>query len=45
MMEDTPVNPTDQTASLPDEDGVVMIYGFLVIRDTETGEVIVNTRA
>ena len=30
---------------LPDEDGTVMIYGFLQIRDAQTGQVLVSTRA
>jgi len=30
---------------LPDEDGTVMIYGFLQIKDAQTGQVLVNTRA
>jgi hypothetical protein len=30
---------------LPAEDGTVMIYGFLQIKDAQTGQVLVNTRA
>jgi len=32
-------------SQLPDEDGTVMIYGFLQIRDAQTGQVLVNVRA
>lgn len=31
-------------ATLPDEDGTVMVYGFVQIRDTETGEILVQQR-
>ena len=30
---------------LPDEDGTVMVYGFLQIRDFQTGQVLVSTRS
>jgi len=30
--------------TLPDEDGVVMIYGFVQIKDAETGEILVSKR-
>jgi hypothetical protein len=29
----------------PDEDGTVMVYGFLQIKDAKTGEVLVSTRS
>jgi hypothetical protein len=29
---------------LPDEDGTVLIYGFVQIKDYQTGQVIVSTR-
>lgn len=29
----------------PDEDGTVLIYGFLQIKDADTGEVLLTTRA
>jgi len=36
---------TQSETTLPDEDGTVMVYGFLQIRDAQTGQVLVNTRA
>jgi hypothetical protein len=30
---------------LPDEDGTVMVYGFVQIKDAKTGEVLVSTRS
>ena len=30
---------------LPDEDGTVMVYGFVQIKDTQTGEILVSTRS
>lgn len=40
-------NVPDEKAnkSLPDEDGTVMVYGFVQIKDLDTGEVIVNVRS
>jgi hypothetical protein len=29
----------------PDEDGTVMVYGFLQIKDAKTGEVLISTRS
>jgi hypothetical protein len=29
----------------PDEDGTVMVYGFLQIKDAQTDQVLVSTRA
>jgi len=36
---------TQPETKLPDEDGTVMVYGFLQIKDAQTGQVLVNTRA
>jgi len=35
-------NPKEQH---PDEDGTVMVYGFVQIKDAKTGEVLVSTRS
>jgi len=32
-------------AKLPDEDGTVLVYGFLQIKDHQTGQVLVSTRS
>lgn len=37
--------PTTNHNKLPDEDGTVMIYGFVQIKDLDTGEIIVNVRS
>jgi hypothetical protein len=34
-----------QTPPVPDEDGTVLIYGFLQIKDAKTGQVLVSTRS
>ena len=31
--------------NLPDEDGTVMVYGFMQIKDAQTGEILVSTRS
>jgi hypothetical protein len=31
--------------TLPDEDGTVMVYGFVQIKDTQTGDILVSTRS
>ena len=31
--------------TLPDEDGTVMVYGFVQIKDAQTGEILVSTRS
>lgn len=36
---------TTQEQQLPDEDGSVLVFGFLVIKDADTGEILVSTRA
>lgn len=38
-----PDEKTDK--ALPDEDGTVMVYGFVQIKDLDTGEIIVNVRS
>jgi hypothetical protein len=37
--------PNDNTNKLPDEDGTIMVYGFVQIKDLDTGEIIVNVRS
>jgi hypothetical protein len=44
-MQDAPKNEDAVKTTLPDEDGAVMIYGFLVIKDADTGEILVSTRS
>jgi len=31
--------------TLPDEDGTVMVYGFVQIKDAQTGDILVSTRS
>lgn len=35
----------DKKERLPDEDGTVIVYGFVQITDKNTGRVLVSTRA
>jgi len=44
-MQDTPNNQETPQTRLPDEDGSVMVYGFLMIKDAKTGEILVSTRS
>jgi hypothetical protein len=44
-MQDTPDTAQTEQPILPDEDGVVMVYGFVQIKDAVTGEIIVSTRS
>ena len=44
-MQDQNADNKQSENKLPDEDGTVMVYGFLQIKDAETGEVLVRTRA
>ena len=45
-MIDKPNVPNEKVdKSLPDEDGTVMVYGFVQIKDLDTGEIIVNVRS
>lgn len=44
-MEDTPQTSTSNDRKNTDEDGTVLIYGFLVIKDQATGEILLSTRA
>jgi hypothetical protein len=44
-MQDQSTDQKDKAEKLPDEDGSVMIYGFVQIKDAQTGEVLVSTRA
>ena len=40
-----PQNTTPSDQKHPDEDGTILVYGFLVIKDVGTGEILVSTRA
>jgi hypothetical protein len=44
-MRDNVQVPDEKNKKLPDEDGTVMIYGFVQIKDLDTGEIIVNVRS
>ena len=44
-MQDQNSEQTLPESKLPDEDGTVMVYGFVQIKDAQTGEVLVSTRA
>jgi hypothetical protein len=44
MQEQIP-DQTKPKDALPDEDGTVLVYGFLKITDAQTGQVLVSTRA
>lgn len=44
-MRDNVQVPNEKNKQLPDEDGTVMIYGFVQIKDLDTGEIIVNVRS
>jgi hypothetical protein len=44
-MQDQNTDHNKTADKLPDEDGTVMVYGFLQIRDFQTGQVLVSTRS
>jgi hypothetical protein len=44
-MQDNVHVSNDKTNKLPDEDGTIMVYGFVQIKDLDTGEIIVNVRS
>lgn len=44
-MQDKMSQKNSKADKLPDEDGTVLVYGFVQIRDKRTGEVLVNTRS
>ena len=44
MQEQIPEQPKPEDV-LPDEDGTVIVYGFLKITDAQTGQVLVSTRS
>jgi hypothetical protein len=43
-IDDTPNEPTEDQDTLPDENMSLFIYGNIKIRDTGTGELLVNLR-
>jgi hypothetical protein len=46
-MQDQNNNSTESETenTLPDEDGTVMVYGFVQIKDAQTGDILVSTRS
>jgi hypothetical protein len=44
-MQDNMPKKDSKADKLPDEDGTVLVYGFVQIRDKKTGEVLVSTRS
>jgi hypothetical protein len=44
-MQDQNNDQTKSDEKQPDEDGTVMVYGFVQIKDAKTGEVLVSTRS
>ena len=44
-MQDQNNDQIKSNEKLPDEDGTVMVYGFVQIKDPKTGEVLVSTRS
>ena len=44
-MQETPKSDSNVKDKLPDEDGTVMVYSFVQIKDKKTGEVLVSTRS
>lgn len=43
-MQQTTQDTAEQTDTAPDEDGTVLVYGHVVIRDLDSGSVLVSTR-
>lgn len=44
-MEESPNIQQGNISTLPDEDGTIMVYGFVQITDVQTGEILVNVRS
>jgi len=44
-MQENPKSDGKQKDKLPDEDGTVLVYGFVQIKDKNTGKVLVSTRS